>query len=121
LSALEQALAQLERSLHQPATVWRLQSIVYRGLAGYCARRALEGDDGGEDKPPFEDIFDPNQAPEPPPAACPRREPQPRHVCSVCACAPRRRKVYAGFLLRRSSAPCSTGRQGGSVGLTRWG
>jgi hypothetical protein len=54
LAAAEQALARLERSLHEPEEVWRLQAVVFRGLAGYCGRRSLGEDD--------EDVFDPGPA-----------------------------------------------------------
>jgi hypothetical protein len=57
LSALEHALARLERGLHDPEEVWRLQAVVFRGLAGYCCRRSL-----GEDDPDDEDVFDPARA-----------------------------------------------------------
>ena len=42
LTALEQALARLEGTLHDPAECWRLQTVVYRSLAGHCARKARE-------------------------------------------------------------------------------
>jgi hypothetical protein len=57
LSAVEHALARLERSLHDPAEQWRLLAATYRGLAGYCGRRSL-----GEDDPDDGDIFDPGPA-----------------------------------------------------------
>jgi hypothetical protein len=56
LAAAELALGRLERGLRDPEEVWRLQAVVFRGLAGYCGRRSLGEDD--ED----EDIFDPGPA-----------------------------------------------------------
>jgi hypothetical protein len=57
LGAVELALGRLERSLHEPEEVWRLQAVVFRGLVGYCGRRSL-GQDDDEDG----DIFDPGRA-----------------------------------------------------------